>query len=71
MQELPGHIGRLVGGQENQGSKPPMMDLPPRERFQFTVAPSAMAPEAFGKYMSDDVVKWERIVKISGAQPDK
>ena len=30
-----------------------------------------MAPEAFGKYMSDDVVKWERIVKISGAQPDK
>jgi tripartite-type tricarboxylate transporter receptor subunit TctC len=30
-----------------------------------------MTPEAFGKYMSDDVVKWERIVKISGAQPDK
>ena len=30
-----------------------------------------MTPEAFGKYMSDDVVKWERIVKISGAQPDR
>jgi tripartite-type tricarboxylate transporter receptor subunit TctC len=30
-----------------------------------------MTPDAFGKYMSDDVVKWERIVKISGAQPDK
>jgi tripartite-type tricarboxylate transporter receptor subunit TctC len=30
-----------------------------------------MTPEAFGKYMSDDVVKWQRIVKISGAQPDK
>jgi tripartite-type tricarboxylate transporter receptor subunit TctC len=34
-------------------------------------AAMTMAPEAFGKYMSDDVVKWERIVKISGAQPDK
>ena len=30
-----------------------------------------MSPEEFGKYMSDDIVKWERIVKISGAQPDK
>jgi tripartite-type tricarboxylate transporter receptor subunit TctC len=30
-----------------------------------------MTADAFGKYMSDDVVKWERIVKISGAQPDK
>ncbi|HEY3179039.1 MAG TPA: tripartite tricarboxylate transporter substrate binding protein [Casimicrobiaceae bacterium] len=30
-----------------------------------------MTPEAFGKYMGDDIVKWERIVKISGAQPDK
>ena len=30
-----------------------------------------MTPEAFGKYVSDDVVKWERIVKISGAQPDR
>ena len=30
-----------------------------------------MTPAEFGKYLSDDIVKWERIVKISGAQPDK
>jgi len=31
----------------------------------------SMTPDEFGKYIADDVVKWERIVKISGAQPDK
>jgi len=30
-----------------------------------------MTPEAFGRYMADDIVKWERIVKISGARPDQ
>ena len=30
-----------------------------------------MSPEAFCKYLSDDIVKWEKIVKLSGAQPDK
>ena len=30
-----------------------------------------MTPEEFGKYLNDDIVKWQRIVKISGAQPDK
>ena len=30
-----------------------------------------MTPAEFGKYLSDDIVKWERIVKISGAQPDR
>ena len=30
-----------------------------------------MTPDAFGKYLSDDIVKWEKIVKLSGAQPDK
>jgi len=30
-----------------------------------------MTPDEFGKYLGDDIVKWERIVKISGAQPDK
>ena len=30
-----------------------------------------MSPEEFAKYMSDDIVKWERIVKISGAKPDQ
>ncbi|MDQ2961958.1 MAG: tripartite tricarboxylate transporter substrate binding protein [Pseudomonadota bacterium] len=30
-----------------------------------------MTPEEFGKYVADDIVKWERIVKISGAKPDQ
>jgi tripartite-type tricarboxylate transporter receptor subunit TctC len=30
-----------------------------------------MAPDEFGKYIADDIVKWERIVKISGAKPDQ
>jgi tripartite-type tricarboxylate transporter receptor subunit TctC len=30
-----------------------------------------MSPEAFGKYIAEDIVKWERIVKISGAKPDQ
>ncbi|MEP6942020.1 MAG: tripartite tricarboxylate transporter substrate binding protein [Betaproteobacteria bacterium] len=31
----------------------------------------SMSPEEFARYMSDDIVKWERIVKISGAKPDQ
>jgi len=30
-----------------------------------------MTPDEFGKYISDDIMKWERIVKISGAKPDQ
>jgi tripartite-type tricarboxylate transporter receptor subunit TctC len=30
-----------------------------------------MTPDEFGKYLADDVVKWERIVKLSGAKPDQ
>jgi len=30
-----------------------------------------MAPDEFGKYIANDIVKWERIVKISGAKPDQ
>jgi tripartite-type tricarboxylate transporter receptor subunit TctC len=30
-----------------------------------------MSPSDFGKYIADDIVKWERIVKISGAKPDQ
>jgi len=33
--------------------------------------PVVMTPEAFGRYLADDIVKWERIVKISGAKPDQ
>jgi tripartite-type tricarboxylate transporter receptor subunit TctC len=30
-----------------------------------------MTPDAFTKYLKDDIVKWERIVRISGARPDR
>ena len=30
-----------------------------------------MTPDEFTRYMSDDIAKWERIVKISGAKPDQ
>jgi len=30
-----------------------------------------MTPDAFTRYLNDDVSKWERIVKISGARADK
>jgi tripartite-type tricarboxylate transporter receptor subunit TctC len=29
-----------------------------------------MTPEEFGRYIGADIVKWERIVKISGAKPE-
>ena len=30
-----------------------------------------MTPDEFGRYLTDDIAKWERIVRISGAKPDK
>ena len=30
-----------------------------------------MTPEEFSRYVAEDIVKWERIVKISGAKPDQ
>ena len=30
-----------------------------------------MTPDEFGKYIAGDIVKWEHIVKISGAKPDQ
>ncbi len=30
-----------------------------------------MSPEEFGRYVVDDIAKWERVVKISGARPDQ
>ena len=31
----------------------------------------SMSPEEFGRYMREDIEKWARIVKISGAKPDQ
>jgi tripartite-type tricarboxylate transporter receptor subunit TctC len=33
--------------------------------------PLKMSPDAFTKYMQDDIAKWARIVKISGAKADR
>ena len=34
-------------------------------------AAMTMAPAAFERYLADDIVKWEHIVKLSGARPDR
>ena len=33
--------------------------------------PMTMSPAAFERYLADDIVKWERIVKVSGARADR
>jgi tripartite-type tricarboxylate transporter receptor subunit TctC len=33
--------------------------------------PMAMTPDEFSRFLTDDIAKWERIVKISGAKPDQ
>jgi tripartite-type tricarboxylate transporter receptor subunit TctC len=33
--------------------------------------PMVMTSDEFGHYLDEDIVKWERIVKISGAKPDQ
>jgi len=33
--------------------------------------PMKMSPDAFSKYMQDDITKWARIVKLSGAKADR
>jgi len=30
-----------------------------------------MSPDAFGKFLADDIVKWERVVNVSGARVDR
>ena len=34
-------------------------------------APMTMTPEEFDKYVHDDIEKWAKVVKISGAKPDQ
>ena len=33
--------------------------------------PMVMVPDEFARYVSDDIAKWAKIVKISGARPDQ
>jgi tripartite-type tricarboxylate transporter receptor subunit TctC len=30
-----------------------------------------MTPEEFGKYVEGDIAKWEKVIKVSGAKPDR
>jgi tripartite-type tricarboxylate transporter receptor subunit TctC len=30
-----------------------------------------MPPEEFSRYVADDIAKWEKVIKVSGAKPDK
>jgi tripartite-type tricarboxylate transporter receptor subunit TctC len=30
-----------------------------------------MAPDEFSRYVANDIAKWERVIKVSGAKPDK
>jgi tripartite-type tricarboxylate transporter receptor subunit TctC len=31
----------------------------------------SMSPEEFARFMREDIEKWARIVKVSGARPDR
>ena len=33
--------------------------------------PMKMTPDEFGKYLREDIEKWARVVKISGAKSDQ
>ena len=33
--------------------------------------PMSMSPDEFGRFLRDDIEKWARVVKISGAKPDQ
>jgi tripartite-type tricarboxylate transporter receptor subunit TctC len=48
-------------------SKPDVRD----EWAKQGAAAMTMNPDEFARYVNDDIVKWERIVKISGAKPDQ
>ena len=34
-------------------------------------APMTMTPAEFSRHLEQDIAKWERIVRISGAKPDQ
>ena len=42
-----------------------------QEWAQRGAVPMTMTPDEFSRFLSDDIAKWERIVRISGAKPDQ
>jgi len=57
---LNAEIGRIV-------AKPDVRD----EWAKQGAVAMTMNPDEFGRYLNDDIIKWERIVKISGAKVDQ
>ena len=57
---LNAEIARIVG-------KPDVRD----EWAKQGAVAMTMNPDEFGRYLNDDIIKWERIVKISGAKVDQ
>jgi tripartite-type tricarboxylate transporter receptor subunit TctC len=63
----PAIVGRLNAEITQIVSRPEVR----REWAEQGAIAMVMTPDAFGKYMVDDIAKWGRIVKVSGAKPDQ
>jgi tripartite-type tricarboxylate transporter receptor subunit TctC len=63
----PAIVNRLNGEIRKIVSRPDVRD----EWAKQGAVAMLMTPEEFSRYVADDVVKWERVVKISGAKPDQ
>jgi len=59
VQKLNAEITKIVSGRELQA-----------EWAKQGAVAMTMTPEQFGKYLDEDIVKWARIVKLSGAKVD-
>jgi tripartite-type tricarboxylate transporter receptor subunit TctC len=63
----PAIVNRLNAEIAKIAAKPEVRD----EWSKQGATPMSMNPEEFAKYMNDDIAKWARIVKISGAKADQ
>ena len=63
----PGIVNRLNAEIRKIVSRPDVRD----EWAKQGAVGMLMSPEEFSRYLADDIVKWERIVKLSGAKPDQ
>jgi tripartite-type tricarboxylate transporter receptor subunit TctC len=63
----PAIVGRLNAEITQIVSRPEVR----REWAEQGAIAMVMTPDAFGKYIVDDIAKWGRIVKVSGAKPDQ
>ena len=60
MKKLNAEIGRIVSRQDVRD-----------DWAKQGAVPMTMTPAEFARYLEQDIVKWERVVKISGAKPDQ